>query len=492
LDIAARFRETVLYNAYLKASRQTERGAAGPVRYYLIPSAQHDRLTVGKLAQILLDQGIEVKAASAPVTIDGRNYPEGTFAVDLAQPKMGVIQTLLARTHFPDNYWTRKPDGSPMIYDTTSDTVAEYMGVEVVPTAVSPDQAFETVSELPSPVGAVEAAAAGWYVDPRLNDSYRAVNRLLAAGAKVWRFDGSSPCGGVTSPPGAFFVEAGSDIDLQMLQQTAQGTGVDLIAAPSDAGALKRPVKSLRIGMYRRYWSGNMDEGWTRLLLEKFEFPFVTIKDADILEGKLRDRLDVLILPSDPKEAMIGPHHFKDNPKVKMLLRRIGDMPAEYRSGFGPEGVKAIGEFVAAGGRVVALDQACDLLIEACGLGVRNVVAGLDTKAYSTHGATLRVNVDNTHPAAYGMPAQAYALNWDSPTFEIEERAQAYRYTRVAEYVKRDVLQSGWLIGEDRIAGKVAMLVAEVGEGQAVLVGFRPQFRCQTHGTFKLLFNSLL
>jgi len=492
LDIAAKFKDTVLYNAYLKAVRQTERGAADPVQSYLIPADQHDPLTVRKLIEILLNQGLEVKYTAGPVTIEGRHYAGGLYAVNAAQPKMGVVKTLLARTIFPDNYWTRKPDGSPMIYDTTTDTVAEYMGVDVVPSGLAAGADFATVCCVAPEPGQVAAGRAGWYIDPRLNDAFLVVNRLLVAGAKVWRVTGPVPCGsGVDLPPGAFFVEA-AGVDAARLGELAEQTGVSFYSADAAPGTLRTPVKQTKIGMYQRYWGGNMDEGWTRLLLEKYEFPYTVIRDAEINSGKLREMIDVLILPADPKEAMIGPHYSKDHPRVKMLLRWIGDMPADYRSGFGKEGTKAIAEFIAAGGKVVAFDQACDLLIDACDLGLRNVVGGLDTKAYSTHGATLRVKVDNTHPLAYGMPEQGFALSWDSPVFAIEERRHAERFHAVVQYAPRDVLQSGWIIGEDRVAGKAAMVEAQYGKGQAVLIGFRPQFRCQTDGTFKLVFNCLV
>ncbi len=492
LDHAARNKETVLMNAYLKATRQTARGAESEARTYLIPSEQHDPLTVRKFMQLLLDQGIEVKVAGGPVTIENCNYPAGTFAVDLAQPKMGVIKTLMQRTFFPDNMWTRRPDGTPQIYDTTTDTVVEFMGVHFTPAKCAAGSDFVAIKSLPALAGRVDGGAkAGYVFDVRLNDSYRAVNRLLKAGAKIWRSTECVMVGEACLPAGTFFVET-AGLDLARLKEIATQTGVDFTGLDAKPAACTVPVKPLRVAMYQRYWGGSMDEGWTRLLLEKFEFPYTTVMDADIKSGKLADKFDVLIIPDDRRQFLMGPHELKDDPQVKVMLQWIGDMPPEYRSGLGQEGLKAIGAFVEAGGRLVAINQASDFAIEACGLKVRNVVAGVDTKGYSTHGATLNVNVDNTNQFAYGMPCSAWILNEDSPAFEIKETVHAYRYRRIVEYVPRDVLQSGWLIGEEKIAGKIAMLSADKGKGQVVLIGCRPQFRAQTHGTFKLFFNCLI
>jgi len=62
----------------------------------------------------------------------------------------------------------------------------------------------------------------------------------------------------------------------------------------------------------------------------------------------------------------------------------------------------------------------------------------------------------------------------------------------VVRYADRDLLQSGWLVGEKTIAKKPAMISARYKEGWIVLIGFRTQHRAQTHGTFKLLFNALI
>ncbi len=492
LDHAARNKETVLHNAYLKAKRQSERGAESEARTYLIPSDQHDYLTVRKFVNMLLNQGIEVKAAAGPVTVENCNYPAGTFAVDLAQPKMGVIKTLMSRTFFPDNMWTRKQDGSPQIYDTTTDTAVEFMGVHFTPVKCVPGPDFVAIRSLPCPAGAVDGAAkGGWVFDAKLNASFRAVNKLLAAGAKVWRSTECVVSGEACLPAGTFFVEA-AGLDAAKLREIAKATGVGFRGTDAKPATCTKPVKQLRVAMYQRYWGGNMDEGWTRLLLENYGFPYTTVMDADIKSGNLAERFDVLILPDDRRQFLYGPAELKNDPQVKMMLQWIGDMPPQYRSGLGQEGLKALAKFVEAGGRLVALNQAADFAIEACELNVRNVVAGIDTKGYSTHGATLNVKIDNGNQYAYGMPCEAWVLNEDSPAFEIKETVRADRYHRIVEYVPRDLLQSGWLIGEEKIAGKIVMLSVDKGKGEVVLIGCRPQFRAQTDGTFKLFFNCLV
>ncbi len=128
LDLAARNRETVLWNAYLKAQRQTERGAAGKPAAFVIPRAQHDPLTALKLVDKLLLQGIEIhQSPRGFTTAGGVIYPPGSWVVSLAQPKMGLIRYLLGRTVYPDNEWTRSRDGSPMRpYDMATDTISSH------------------------------------------------------------------------------------------------------------------------------------------------------------------------------------------------------------------------------------------------------------------------------------------------------------------------------------------------------------------------------
>lgn len=517
LDLAAKHRETVLWNGYLKAKRQAERGAAEgePKAYLIAPELENDPLTAHKLARIMLGQGVEVKVATREFVADGRIYPRGTYAIFLDQPKMGVVRTLLERTFFPDNYWTRNPDGSPIIYDTATDTVAEFMGVRVRRvdepfegrfTVVKGEEAARAAGGITAAAGpagangatgtnrAKGAGGAGYVLDGRLNDSYRAVNRLLAAGAKVWRLEQVVKVGAETLPAGAFFVASGAGA-AQLVGGLAGELGLTfhgMAAAPQAAG---RQLQPLRIAMYQRYYGGNMDEGWTRYVFDQFEVPYVTVRDADIKAGgaALKERFDVLIFPSDRKQFIIDvTKPDRGEPLNEFVRRMIDNVPPEFRSGIGDDGVKAVREFVKAGGRLVAFDAACDFAIDACELKVKNVLAGTTWKEFHCPGSTLRAKVDTSHPLAWGMPKDAWVMNFRSPAFSIQERVHAENYEIVVEYPKKDLLQSGWLVGEDRVAGQAAMVAAKCGEGQVVLIGFRPQFRAQTHGTFKLLFNCLV
>jgi hypothetical protein len=168
-------------------------------------------------------------------------------------------------------------------------------------------------------------------------------------------------------------------------------------------------------------------------------------------------------------------------------------VPPEYRSGFGAAGVAALETFVREGGTLVTFGRAGDLPMERFRLPVRNAVAGLTGNDFWAPGATLRVAVDNGHPLAWGMPEKALATFLQGGhVYETVAGPRSGDVERVVTYEDRDILQSGWLLGEERIANKAAAVSVRLGEGRVVMLGFRAQHRAQTHGTFKLVFNNLV
>jgi len=492
LDLAARNRETVLWNAYLKASRQTERGAKGRPAAYALSARQHDPLTLDKLVNALLAQGIEVrqspKGFAAP---DGMTYPPGSFYVPLAQPKMGLIRYLLGETHYPDNEHTRRPDGTPIRpYDMAQDVLAEYMGIRADPLDEAVKGEFTPVAAPIVPAGKVAAKAPfGYVLDGRLNDSFRAVNLLWDKGISVRRVDAAAE--GLR--PGDWIVPAAAGA---AAADAARQTGVDFNALNAEVKEGAHDAGRLRIGLYRRYRGGNMDEGWTRWLFEQWGFPFAQVYDAEIKQGNLNAKYDVFIFADDSTAAITGEPAAgggRGEGRGGTSFASVPNTtPPEYRSGIGSEGVNAIKDFVQKGGILVTLANATDFAISRLGLPVRNAVAGLGPKEFFVPGSTLRVRIDNAQPLAYGMPSEGLVLFHYSPAFDVVATDFNDRNHIVVRYADRSIERSGWLNGEKYLAGKAAMVSAGYGQGQVVLIGFRTQNRAQTHGTYKLLFNALV
>ena len=476
LEIAAKNREMVLRNAYLKASRQTQRGLEGDTKAFVIPAEQHDPLTAQKMVNKLLGQGVTVERSEADFTHEGRVYGPGAFVVSMAQPKRGVIRWLLGRTFYPDNSYTRDAQGNPIRpYDMSTDNMAEFMGVRVDAVSTPVAAGLTPVTWL-EPHPTVAQGSRGYVLDGRLNDAFRAVNLLWDEGVRIHRFSAQHGA----HLPGDFWIP---DAPQNLVEHVAQETGVAFQPLDEDPGSAAAPISRLRVAMYQRYYGGNMDEGWTRLLLEQFSFPYTSLFDAELKAGNLNRKYDVVIIPDDNLSVLKGEGRDEDEP----------DYPPEYRSGFGDEGVDALTAFVEAGGTLVTFSRAGDFAIEELGVPVRNVVAGLPGRTFWSPGSTLKVKVDTSDPVAYGMPEEALAIFLAAgQVYETVASAKNEAVRRIVTYVDRDILQSGWLLGEEHIAGKAAVVSVDKGSGRVLLIGFRAQHRAQTHGTFKLLFNALV
>jgi len=239
-----------------------------------------------------------------------------------------------------------------------------------------------------------------------------------------------------------------------------------------------------RVGLYKSHVP-SMDEGWTRWILENethgtHRFEPVSLTDAEVRAGGLRERFEAIVLPDQSARALLEGH-------------RKGTMPDEFTGGLGKEGVRALREFVEAGGTLVALNEASDFAVEQFGLPVRDVTAGLKQTEFYAPGSILRLVLDTSHPLAAGMPAESVAWVEDSPAFEVRgDAAAAARVRVVARYPESgDPLLSGWLLGGERLRGKAALVEVGLGRGRVVLFGFRPQYRAQSLATYPLLFNAI-
>ncbi|MHC4539722.1 MAG: M14 family metallopeptidase [Planctomycetota bacterium] len=481
LDLAARNRETVLRNAYLKAKRQSERGAAGSPNAVIVPATQHDPLTMTKMINTLLQSGIDIHKATADFMVEDRHYPKDSYLISFAQPKIGLIRNLLVETHYADNAWTRDRGGSPMRpYDLSTHTMHEFMGVRVDPVDAKPDGKFVPLKSVEPMEGSVHSGNNGYVLDGRLNDSYKAVNLLLDSKITVHRVTHSTGDLRV----GDFIIKRASQ---KVLARIARKTGVSFNALKVYPNQGTKKVKRARTGMYQGYYGGNMDEGWTRMLLEQFAFPYTSLMDAEILKGEMEKAYDVIVLPSNDPCMITG------KMPEEYIQKVPADYPKKYLSGIGKEGIENLKTFVNNGGTLVAMADATEFAVETFELQVENVIEDVSSRTeFFCPGSTLKAHFANDDPLAYGMPEEGLVLFRSSPTFRIKQGRNGDQYKTIVRYVDKDVLQSGWLIGEKRIAKKAGMVEAKVGKGRVILIGFRTQHRCQTHGTFKLLFNTMI
>lgn len=490
LSAVAKYRREFLRNMYVKARRNIERGASEPPYAFLVPREQHDHLTAMRFIDILLKLGVKVYEASGPVRVGAVTYPAGTYVIPLAQPRRALVKKLIDRFFYPDDETTRDREGKPLRpYDTATDTLVEFMGVS----AVRVDEPI--VADL-KPVKEVVRAAPSvgdhryYILDPRLNDSYYVVNRVLRGGGEVYRAFEPVELGSLRLPPGAFVVSREGVADV--LIEAASARGVPLHGLDDLPQVRLLRVRTGRIGVYERYYGGNMEGGWVRYVLDTYGFPYVELRDEPIKSGRLNEVVDVVVFPSDPLPFLTGENIEEELAKRWGRPVKLPPYPPEYRSGFGKEGVEKLKGFVENGGVVVTMGESVELLTKGFNLPLRDVSEDIkDSRQFFCPGSTLKVLVDVAHPLGFGMPKQALSVFVDRPVLEIVPSHMNEKFRVVARYPERDILQSGWLIGESVLSRKPALLEVEVGKGRAIAYSYRPIFRAQTHGTFKTFFNSL-
>lgn len=490
LNLAANYREEVQYNIYQMGRDAIQAGEAGNPYAYLVPPDQWDPSAARDLLNVFRRGGVDVRRATQAFQAGGQQFAAGTYVLYAAQPFRPLLKNLLE----PQKYPNRRvyPGGPPEPpYDLSGWTLPMQMGVNVVRVNDKFTATTETVGDsVPVPPGQISGAAGfGYALSHRPNASAKAVNRLLGAGERVYWATTAFSDGGKTYEAGTFVVEKTGRTE-QQLRALAQETGVDVAGLGTRPTGGLQPLKPTRIGLYTS-WVPQDDQGWTLWLLESYGFPVDTLHDKDIQSGDLT-RYTAIMIPSQSAEGVLN-----GNPP--------GTLPPDYVGGLGATGVAALQRYVQGGGALVTFDAASDFAIDELGLPLRNVVAGLPQPDFFIPGSLIRANIDQAQPLAHGMQGETAVSFQRSRAFEIvrfSKRTEGGRVTTpdapaapvevIARYAPNNLLMSGWAIGEQRyLAGRPAMVRVKYGQGNVVLFAFRPQFRSQPRGTYKLIFNSL-
>jgi len=489
LDYAAKYREELLYNRYQAGRNAIKRYTAEPPYAYVIPQTQRDPGTAAELLRRLAFNGVRVGQLDRDVSIDGAPHRRGSWVIPMDQEFAELVRQLFEVQEYPD--LREYPEGPPeQPYDAAGWTLPFQMDVNVVevrsplsadaraaikpvrgkPTDVhaSADAPFTTDSiaaGIVTPAGSTTGSGDRLAVDPAQNDAFRLIGQALAAGGAVSMAPGAKGQGSryvVSGVPMSRLEGWARDLSLRAERVSSRSAGV--------------PAARLRIALFKP-WTASMDEGWTEWLLDRYGLSYTVIAPVDVQSGDLASRFDVILMASDSPPSITNGYS-------------AGTVPPRYSGGVGDAGTRALEAFVQGGGTLVCLNESADFAITALNLPVKNVVSGVARKDFFASGSILEVITDPAHPLMAGMPERAKVFVDDSPVFTTTE---GFEGAALAKYASSGSPRlSGYLLGDKYLHDNAAALDVKHGRGHVVLIGFRPQWRGQPFGTFRVVLNAAL
>ena len=525
LEYAAKYKDSLLYNRYQAGRDQIARGGKDAPYAYFIPQDQRDPVAAVEMLRRLAFAGVRISQLTSAATHEGVTYPAGTWVVLTDQEFAALARELLDVQKYPD--LRQYPGGPPLRpYDAAGWTLPLQMGVRInyagtpLPAdlrarlrtlgtmpdpkarpapynmADSPDSApFDSVpgigfnsnfgaAEIVPPAGKISGSGPALSLDPAQNNAFRAINRAWKRGASLQYLANGG--------------EAGPRYLIQGLPEAAQTDLVSRLSLAAErTSATGTPVKKPRIGLFQP-WSGSMDEGWTRWILEQYDFEFASIHPEDF-HTPLNEKIDVLILADDariPVEGSAGGRGGRGEAAGRGAGAAAGArgggaaraVRPEYAYVLTPDDLQAFENFIRGGGTLVCFNSAYRFAIQQFKLPVKNAVEGLRPEEFFLKGSIVEVITDPNHPVMAGMPDKAAIFVDNSPVFETLEDFQGKVIAKYGD--AGSPLLSGYLIGEKYLQGKAAALDVEFGKGHIVLLGFRPEWRDQPFGTFRVVFNA--
>ena len=534
LDVASRHREQLLYNIYRMGKNSIERGSqdnwtirpgaieaarsalrdqkesngksspsgtAAEVygkflrdpekrdpRGYILSSNQSDFPTAVKFANVLIKNGIQWYRAGADFQERGHRYPAGSLIVKTAQAFRPHIIDMFEPQDHPNDF--RYPGGPPIApYDRAGWTLALQMGIEFDRILEPFDGSFEEVDDLlPVPVGRVEGSrnAPGFLLNHELNDSFRAVNRLLRSGHKVYWLQAGSHDFYVLNQPGL----------RSEMENLARQIGVSFQAHDLPLSGSDLRLRLPRIGLWDRF-GGSMDSGWMRWIFEQWEFSFRLVFPQELDAGNLAREFDVLVFVDGGIPEATGRKRRERRPP------KLEDIPEEFHHRLGEVTVEKtipqLRHFLEEGGTVLTIGNSTalarhlglpvvDALIEP---GASGEEEPLPREKFYVPGSILRMELANEHPLAHGMKPVVDVFFDNSPVFRLAPQALQKGVEVVGWFSSDRPLRSGWAWGQHYLRDTIAVMEWSVGRGKLLMYGPEVTFRSQPHGTFKLVFNGI-
>lgn len=474
------------YDSIMKQSATRD-----PRAYFIPPTS--DAATSIRFLNALIGTGIIVHQTTADAMVNGKGYPSGTWVVKTDQAFRPHVLDLFEPQDHPNDF--AYPGGPPVPpYDAAGWTLAYTMGIQfdrILDAFQAPMKRLPYGELISMPIIQSINKEKGWLLNASANYSYAAVNALLKSGVEVYRT--MDTLAGTTA--GSFYVPINPK-NKASIQQAMQGSGAVPSIFDTKPNNLVR-INSARVAIWDQY-GGTMPTGWMRYLMERFNYAAQVIYANDIDSSNLKDSFDVIVFVG----GAIPPYNPGSN-TARGREPNKSDIPAEYHAQLGrlsaATSIPQLKKFAEAGGTIICIGSSTQLayhfqlpVSDALVERQNGVERKLPNEKYYIPGSVLQVVTNNQTPAGWGMPAKTDVYFNASPVFTIQPSAQLSQQIRpLAWFGNAAPLRSGWAWGQGYLKDGVAAFEASMGKGKLVVFGPEINFRAQTYGTFKWLFNQL-
>ncbi len=460
-------------------------------RAFILPADQADFPTATKFVNTFIKNGVEVLQATSDFSTNGKSYPKGSYIFKTDQAFRPHILDLFEPQDYPNDF--QYPGGPPIApYDNAGYTLSFQMGIEFDRILDALDGPFEKIEGYAKPLpGRILNAknAKGFILSHKINDASIVSNRLLANKHQVYWLTEETTVNGKKYPAGSIYVKAKASELKPMAEEL--GVSFEGINKTPKTNAMK--LSAPKIGLWDRY-GGSMQSGWTRWLLEQYEFDFEVVYPKELDAGDLNKKFDVLVFVSGAIPSGQTRTASSRGSNINPL-----SIPEEYRDWIGSvtaeKTIPQLIQFINNGGTIIAIGSSTNIA-EHLNLPLSNhLVDGngnsFSNAEYFVPSSILQVRMNNKLPIAFGMNERVDVFFSRSPVFRMKPDADKQGLTSIAWFDSDKPLRSGWAWGQDRLYGGVAMAEAKVGKGKVYLFGSEILFRAQPHATFKLFFNGL-
>ena len=526
-------KELFLKNYWLKSKRAVAKARTEGPAAYVIPADETRLENRRMLLSILQAQGVEISFLNAEVETTQGKFGEGSIVIRMDQPYSRMADMMLDSQYY-------KPD-DPRSYDDTGWQLGPLFNVKTVRVTDTKILDASMARILDASSTEVGPDISGTSLVRPNGDVAFARLRMWNPDAKIGIAQLAIQVGAESFPAGSWIVTPGRT---QMHWPSIAKSVATLSAQPE-----VREISVPRIALVHT-WTSTQDEGWFRIAFDQLKIPYKYVSVHELRDTpNLRAKYDVILMPpgGGSAQSIVNGMPKEGDPiawKSSKEYPNLGgpDSSNDIRGGIELEGMVHLKKFLNEGGVLICVGNMCrvpidyglvsgvsiaDMTVNAPGGVFLTEIASKDHPVVQGYGETLGVYMNANRLPVFQMgggggggrggPPQGQAPTrasgrgsltdpdviqgrppytpkpMEGETPQSPNAPQGPRPTALLRFAaKEKVLISGMIDKPEELAGKIAAVHCPVGKGSVVLFGINPMWRCQTVGSYMLLFNAAM